>query len=370
LTWRWIACGAAALALINAPFAAAFTFGGTNGKIAFERGNDTAEHDVYAVDPDGSHELNLTHNGSNNRQIAWAPDGSQVAFFSDGDGSDSYYDIHVAKSDGSGAVRVASTGNARQPAWSPDGRWIAFIDSVLYVVHPDGTGLRTLTRERTSYPAWSPDGSRISFTVGNDIYVMNLDGSGLRRLTDELDSTNGLLAWSPDGTRIAYTTGRDFGCNFFGCVRLWVMNADGTNKRRVSTREASNPKWAPDGSKIAFQAWGDVSPQIYTVNPDGTGETLLTDSRYGDYGTEWSPDSSRLLVNRSRAGSESEIWTVDRDGSDERFVATGDSGQWQPLLTGKAAKRFCKLQRRRLRDEAQGRSASRASRSAASCMKR
>ena len=176
------------------------TFPGANGKIAFERGNETAEHDIYAINSDGTGEINLTHNGSNNRQIAWSPDGSQIAFFSDGDGRDNYYDIHVARADGSGSpIRVSYTGNARQPAWSPDGRSIAFSDEFLYTVRPDGSGLRALTGTgRSGYPTWSPDGSKIAFahTLGfgfaSGIYVVNPDGSGLRRLTDDLDQTNGM----------------------------------------------------------------------------------------------------------------------------------------------------------------------------------
>ena len=196
------------------------TFPGANGKIAFERGNETAEHDIYAINSDGTGEINLTHNGSNNRQIAWSPDGSQIAFFSDGDGRDNYYDIHVARADGSGSpIRVSYTGNARQPAWSPDGRSIAFSDEFLYTVRPDGSGLRALTGTgRSGYPTWSPDGSKIAFahTLGfgfvSGIYVVNPDGSGLRRLTDDLDQTNGIVSWSPDGSTIAYTSGREPGC--------------------------------------------------------------------------------------------------------------------------------------------------------------
>jgi len=141
------------------------TFPGANGKIAFERGNETAEHDIYAINPDGTGEINLTHNGGNNRRIAWSPDGSQIAFFSDGDGRDNYYDIHVANADGGGSpIRVTYTGNANYPAWSPDGRSIAFSDEFLYTVHSDGSGLRALTGTgRSASPAWSPDGSKIAF---------------------------------------------------------------------------------------------------------------------------------------------------------------------------------------------------------------
>ena len=43
------------------------TFPGVNGKIAVEAVNETAENDIYAVNPDGTDEVNLTHNGGNNR---------------------------------------------------------------------------------------------------------------------------------------------------------------------------------------------------------------------------------------------------------------------------------------------------------------
>ena len=235
------------------------TFPGANGKIAFERGNETAEHDIYAINSDGTGEINLTHNGANNRQIAWSPDGSQIAFFSDGDGRDNYYDIHVARADGSGSpIRVSYTGNARQPAWSPDGRSIAFSDEFLYTVRPDGSGLRALTGTgRSGYPTWSPDGSKIAFahTLGfgfvSGIYVVNPDGSGLRRLTDDLDQTNGIVSWSPDGSTIAYTSGRDPGCEDVSCLGIYLMNADGTNKRKL-TDAFGLPTWAPDGSKLAL----------------------------------------------------------------------------------------------------------------------
>jgi Tol biopolymer transport system component len=345
---------------VTVPLAdAAPTFPGANGKIAFERGNETAEHDIYTVDPDGSNELNLTHNGSNNRQIAWAPDGSRIAFFSDGDGSDNYYDVHVAKADGSGAVRVANTGGANAPVWSPDGRWIAFADGFLYVVRPDGTGLRAVTWMRVSYPAWSPDGSKIAFGSNDgyrtDIWVVNPDGSGLERLTDDLDRTNGAVSWSPDGTQVAYASGREFGCDYAGCVRMYLMNADGTNRRKLTDRQAYYASWAPDGSRIAFQVWGEGPPKVYTVKPDGTGETRLTDppglpnSPDGDYGPEWSPDSAKLVFNRSsRDGPRHQVWTINHDGTGERYVAPGWDAQWQPLPTGRAAKRLCQDQRRRI----------------------
>ena len=337
------------------------TFPGGNGKIAFERGNETAEHDIYAINSDGTGEINLTHNGSNNRQIAWSPDGSQIAFFSDGDGRDNYYDIHVAKADGSGSpIRVSYTGNARQPAWSPDGRSIAFSDEFLYTVHPDGTELRALTGTgRSEYPTWSPDGSKIAFshTLGfgfaTNIYVVNPDGSRLRRLTDDLDQTNGQTSWSPDGSRIAYTSGREPGCEYLRCFAIYLMNADGTNKKKLHDAHAFGLTWAPDGTKLAFQDSRSGVPQIYTINADGTGETPITDSLKGNYGPEWSPDSSQLLFGRSSTPSPGiDVYVINRDGTGERFVTIGSGAQWQPIPVGRDPKRLCKAERRQLGNKA------------------
>lgn len=348
-------------ALAAAPAAALHvTFPGANGKIAFELGNETAEHDIYTVNPDGSGALNLTHNGANNREIAWAPDGTRIAFFSDGDGSDNYFDIHVAGVDGSGAVRITNTGNASYPAWSPDGGLIAYDDDYLYTVRPDGTGLRALTTTRVAgHPAWSPDGSKIAFgsiddaRTRVDIHVVNRDGSGLRRLTDDLDQTNGEVSWSPDGTTIAYSTGRELGCGHAGCNRIYLMDADGTDKRKLTDTEGYFPNWAPDGSKIAFSIFSEGGPQIHTINPDGTGEATLTSSPQGSYDPTWSPDSTQLVFSRShipRPGLD--VWVINRDGTGERYVTAGGNPRWQPLPTGKTAERLCKAERRRLGNKA------------------
>jgi hypothetical protein len=100
------------------------------------------------------------------------------------------------------------SGNAEdtQPDWSPDGNWIVFARAHesyegptgharrrqdIFLVRPDGTGLRRLTRnsDNNVSPAWSPDGKRIVSASNRgpgddfDIYVMNANGGGQKRLT-------------------------------------------------------------------------------------------------------------------------------------------------------------------------------------------
>ena len=95
-------------------------------------------------------------------------------------------------------------------------------------------------------------------TSNGIIYVMNADGSGQRRLTNSsADET--WPSWSPDGTKIAFESvvNDDYG-------DIYVMNAaDGSNQTRLTNSVAeneapgaflhySNPKWSPDGTRIAF----------------------------------------------------------------------------------------------------------------------
>jgi TolB protein len=109
--------------------------------------------------------------------------------------------IFLVNVDGSGLVRVTPWKiHAGDPHWSPDGKWILFgsnehLDdkvSQIYLIHPDGTGLRQLTHFKLgtlgSSAAFSPDGRWIVATgsgVGGqgDLSVMRIDGTSVRQLT-------------------------------------------------------------------------------------------------------------------------------------------------------------------------------------------
>ena len=165
--------------------------------------------------------------------------------------------------DGSGQRRLTRTVALKvAPAWSPDGRRIAFVgrrdgNLEIYVMSADGSGQRRLTRNagRDSDPVWSPDGRRIAFESNWQVWVMNADGSGQRRLTRN-GARNFAPAWSPDGQRIAFERGRRQRDACSACpgargYTVYVMNADGSGQQRLS-RGASQPRWSPDGRKIAF----------------------------------------------------------------------------------------------------------------------
>ena len=159
----------------------------------------------------------------------------------------------------------------------------------LYSVLPSGQGHRLLALA-ADQPAWSPRRRRIAFAGtgyggrASGIWVMNADGSGKRRLTRR--AGDGEPTWSPDGRRIAFRGEGD----------LWVVSASGGPVRRLfggrSTNEGS-PDWSPDGKWIAFDGDRGGEFQIWLLNVKTGGVRRLTrGARSVD--PDWSPDGRRI----------------------------------------------------------------------------
>jgi Tol biopolymer transport system component len=178
---------------------------------------------------------------------------------------------------------------------------------------------------------YSADGSLILFNkqersthLGN-LFVVKPDGTGLRQPSpSKLLTPEGDDDWSPDGSQIAFgasperSTGTDAGSAVF------VVNADGTDLRRITpfSLGAYSVRWSPDGQLIAFSsAEPPQDSQIYVVAPDGTGLLQLTKPVDGVeyFGPEWSPDSTKLAFQSwdqpESEGGHNDLWIVNADGS-------------------------------------------------------
>lgn len=77
---------------------------------------------------------------------------------------------------------------------------------------------------------------------------------------------------------------------------IWTMNSDGSNQQMVpGTETGRQAAWSPDGEHIAFTRDGD----IYTVHPDGSDQTQLTnDPNNLELDADWSPDGTQINLPR------------------------------------------------------------------------
>ncbi len=201
----------------------------------------------------------------------------------------------------------------------------------IFVAGADGSNLRRLTTnpKYDAEPIIAPDGSRVVFGSQRhgdfDIYSMRADGSDLRRLTTRVGYDGG--PWfSPDGTQIIWrawypATAEDKAMwrewmthDYIAAVPLdlWVMEADGANKRRLTHNGATNwaPSWHPDGRRIIFasnmddwrEKWQTYGHnfELYLINRDGTNLTRLTFNTVFDSFPMFSHSGTKLVFASNR----------------------------------------------------------------------
>src|SRR5207237_328246 len=108
--------------------------------------------------------------------------------------------------------------------------------SQIYTMRSDGTDLRQLTHVSAGHaavsPAWSPDGTRIAFTLNNRIWVMNADGAGKQKLTHRDGFEDHSPSWSPDGTQILFSR-CDVSFGFEAYCDIDLMSSDGTGLTKI-----------------------------------------------------------------------------------------------------------------------------------------
>jgi tricorn protease-like protein len=236
------------------------------------------------------------------------------------------------------------------PDWSPNGQKIAFDDSrsgrvEVFTMHPDGSDVQQVTHLGGSFtgnPSWSPDGSFLVFEhfpahnacCGN-IWTSRPDGTELHQVTHFTSENFPHGAeFSPDGHRIAFFEGSPGGGSL---AAVFVMRADGTDIRRVTPlhMDADHPEWSPDGSKIIFNSDAHQNVgDIYTIRPNGTGLTRLTDViplGEADFRPDYSPDGTMIVFNQLISSQPIAVWTMQSNGSSAKVInSNGNSPDWGP----------------------------------------
>jgi Tol biopolymer transport system component len=139
----------------------------------------------------------------------------------------------------------------------------------------------------------------------------------------------GVLAAAPVGADtglggggvIAFSSARD------GDGDIWTVHPDGTELTNLTDTDTNeiHPFWSPDGSQLVFVSYRTGSSDIFVMNADGTAPTQLTDNAADDWGPAWSPDGSTIAFVSDRTG-QYQIWLIDFNGDNPRQLTTFGAG--------------------------------------------
>ena len=259
-----------------------------NGQIAFRRffDPDQSEGAIFTVNPDGSHESQITHppkNGWIDESSDWSPDGQRLAF-----------DRHTPKGMARIMVLNTKTGDTREVTHCGSGNPWAKVDPTPSHPHPcDGD----------YFPAFSPDGQSIAFQRYSggtkpccwlqSIWIVEADGSNPHQVTniDETPSwsfTDWASEFSPDGKKLVFdrSTNRKHEEDEHHAVFIQPIDSSGSpeDARQITPWKMEcqdAPEYSPDGKLVLFRCLpkGEEGPSnLYWVHPDGTGLHQLTHS--------------------------------------------------------------------------------------------
>ena len=257
--------------------------------LAFASTRHSEQADLYLQKANGLSVVQRTNDDAADAFPTFSPDGKWIAFSSTRAGD---WDIYMMQADGHDAVQVTSGPmQDLHASFSPDGTKLVYCSAgsrsgqwELWTVD-----LRTNEKRMIGFglfPTWSPASGtdRIAFQKARQrgsrwfsLWTLDLVDGEARRVTEVAVSTNAAIispAWSPDGQRLAFSTvvepARSSGGKPSGQMDVWTINADGSNRQRVTDGNGTNlmPHWSAD-NRVYFVSDRGGTESIWSARVSG-----------------------------------------------------------------------------------------------------
>jgi len=245
-------------------------------------------------------------------EVAFSPNGTQVAY------NDANCKPWIVNADGSGQAMPLDG----FPFW-----WKS-------TVHPQWESKKGVPPPKPIPPAPFEEGKVVEPCKGlkpPQICVRDTKTDQVTQVTDslEFEAIGHRFAWSPEGQQIIFDAGSDFKVTQRHDHKLYVINADGSDLRQVTSGDTNDitPAWSPDGQWIAFHRNCD----LWIIHSDGSeAQMLLAGSdKFCATNMAWSPDSQQIaFLNTPGETTPREIWVVNRDSTDAHVVRSFERLEW------------------------------------------
>jgi dipeptidyl aminopeptidase/acylaminoacyl peptidase len=267
------------------------------------------------------------------RNVAWSPNGKQLAFLSDAIKKDQFqlYLVTIGTSPGALKKLTQVKGFLDAPTWSPDGKTIA----VLFT--------ENATRASGPLVAETPETGEIKDAFFEQRLALVDVATGKLRQISPADTYIYEYDWAPDSKHFVVTAALGNGDNNWYIAELYVLDAATGLMKSIykPALQIARPAWSPDGQKIAFVEGlmsdePSVGGDIYVIAAAGGSATNLTPGRIGSASwLAWAPDGKIIFAEFARA--ESSIAQLDPANSGVLGLWHGSesvsAGLWGPNLS-------------------------------------